>query len=68
MFSICVAPAHSVIACIGSMAGDVFIAVVCDGAASVNRALIIILLSIIYLMPAGEYIGFILATLLYRAR
>ena len=39
VFSICVAPAHSVIACIGSMAGDVFIAVVCDGAASVNRAL-----------------------------
>ena len=36
-FALCTA--HSVIACIGSMAGDVFIEVVCDGAASVNRAL-----------------------------
>ena len=39
VFSTCVALAHSVIACVGSMAGDVFIVVVCDGAASVNRAL-----------------------------
>ena len=34
----------------------------------VGIIIIIITLPIIYLMPAGEYIGFTLATLLYRAR